>query len=166
MINITKKILLIGSPNCGKTTYIQTFITGNFIKDHIPTLNGTPYNIPFGTKRNVIFDIREYNILSENIYRQQWDGCIVMFDLSVRNDYLQAIETLIHLKNTIPRFKHIPIVIIGNKIDMPISMENLKVISDELEIGDVYFSMSIKNGYNIQKPYVYLSKVLFDSENV
>ena len=87
-----------------------------------------------------------------------------MFDLSVRGDCFHAIETLIHLKNTIPRFSRIPTVIIGNKIDMPISMENIKTISDDLEIGDVYFSMSIKNGYNIQKPYVYLSKVLFDHE--
>lgn len=38
-MNNIKKILLIGSPNCSKTTYMQRFVTGKFIKEHIFILN-------------------------------------------------------------------------------------------------------------------------------
>lgn len=122
-------------------------------------------NISFRTnKGEIIFNIKEYNTLCELIFIEKWDGCIIMFVFLAKGDCFQAMTNLIIIKNIIPRFNHIPIIILGNKIDLPSSIKNLQSLSNDLENGDIYFSMSAKSNYNFEKAYTYLIRVLFDAE--
>lgn len=139
----SKKIVLIGDGGVGKTTFIKQVINNAFEKRYLSTLG-----CEVSTYLNLsIWDINgqeKYGGLKDMYYNQASLG-VFFFDLTSKITYKNLQEWINNFKNINP---NVPIVIVGNKIDIE---ENIKVSQQDIDnlfnITNYVYCLSCKN-YN------------------
>jgi small GTP-binding protein len=127
IIQMAKKILLIGDPSVGKTSLVRKFVLDIFDDKYLTTLgtkvtNKTMIFSPEEINKKVelkllIWDVmgqKEYKLIQESAY-QGSSGAIIVADLSRK-------ETVDHLGNWVSDLFNIsgviPILFVGNKVDI------------------------------------------------
>ena len=172
LIEIKRKICLIGNGGVGKTSLIRKFVLDQFSDDYIATF-GTKI-----TKARIKFPKDEENII--DLYLMIWDvfgqksfkksqmksyvdakGAIIVCDITrseTVNDVISWYSDILSVT------KEIPIVILGNKYDLKdeaeFEEEDLKVIAEQL--NKPYMFTSAKTGENVEEAFREIGKQLID----
>ena len=174
IIQLAKKILLLGDPAVGKTSLIRKFVLDIFDDKYLSTLgtkvtNKTMILTPqeFDQKvelKMIIWDVmgqKEYKLIQESAYKGS-NGALIVCDLS-------RIETIKNLGNWVSDLFNIvgviPLTFIGNKVDL---VEKQTLDTKELEYLAMsyeapFFLASAKSGENVENTFETLGKILINS---
>lgn len=155
---------MIGLHNSGKTTLVNVLASGEFTEDTIPTVG---FNMRKITKGNV--SMKLWDIGGQPRFRSMWErycrsvNAIVFVIDSADSSKFEAAKT--ELKNLLdrPSLANIPVLVLGNKNDLPGALSVEEVI-DVLDLKSVTereiacYSISAKNQVNIDITLQWLTK--------
>jgi GTP-binding nuclear protein Ran len=158
------KLVLVGDGGTGKTTFVKRHLTGEFERKYVATLGVDVHPLPFYTNHGpVIFDVwdtagqEKFGGLRDGYYIQAKCG-IIMFDLTARVTY-KNVPTW-HRDLVRVTGESIPIVLVGNKMDMKDRKVKAKQITFHRKKNMAYYDISAKSNYNYEKPFLHLIRKL------
>lgn len=173
---IKRKILLLGDGAVGKTSLIRRFVVDKFSDDYITTIGTkvTKKDLRIeapGRVTDITFMI--WDVLGQKGYRnvqessfQGAKGALLVYDVT-RTDTLRSAR-----EYWVPRLidvtKPIPIVLVGNKVDLSkdrtAAREALDDASEDMEVHG--FLGSAKTGENVEAAFVSLAKAVIAEAEV
>ncbi len=162
------KIVLVGDYGVGKSTSIHRFVENKFKANYVPTLGVQVTKKSIEINGNNI-DLMIWDLAGQDRYkmvRQRFyintEGILMLYDIT-------RMSSLINIKKwhaEVSKFiKNIPIILIGNKMDL-IEKREVKTIDVKrfLEENDIKINLKIKTsakeGMNTEKAFVFLVKML------
>ncbi len=158
----TCQILLIGDSLVGKTCLIQRYVNGTFKDDYISTV-GLDYHTKLEIINNLNVSVKlwdtagqeRFKALTPSFFRNA-EGVVIAYDVTNSESFdnlkfwISSIKTNLFEKNIF-----IPIIIIGNKIDL----EDMREISKDVastfakENKFKYFETSAKTGEGVDEAF-------------
>jgi GTP-binding nuclear protein Ran len=156
-------LLLIGDGRVGKTTFVKRHLTGEFEKKYLATLGVEVHSLQFFTNRGPIkFNVwdtagqEKFGGLRDGYYIQG-HCAIIMFDVTSRITYKNASS----LHRDLTRVcENIPIALVGNKVDSKGRKVKGKQITFHRKKNLQYYDISVKDNFNIVKPFLWLARKL------
>ena len=156
------QILLIGDSLVGKTCLIQRYVNGTFKDDYITTV-GLDYHTKLEIINNLNVSVKlwdtagqeRFKALTASFFRNA-EGVVIAYDVTNSESFdnlkfwISSIKTNLFEKNIF-----IPIIIIGNKIDL----EDMREISKDVastfakENKFKYFETSAKTGEGVDEAF-------------
>jgi GTP-binding nuclear protein Ran len=159
----TFKLLLVGDGGVGKTTFVKRHLTGEFEKRYVATLGVEVHPLRFHTNRGaLVFNVwdtagqEKFGGLRDGYYIQG-NCAIIMFDVTSRPTYTNVGNW--H-RDLVRVCDDIPIVLVGNKVDVNDRKVKAKHITFHRKKNLQYYDISAKNNYNFEKPFLYLARKL------
>jgi len=168
------KICIIGDSSVGKTNVIFKFIEGQFSPLHVATI-GFDYKSKIITlptsKKKVKLQIwdtagqEKYMSMNKSLF-QRVQGIILMYDITNRETF----ERLQIWLNLIKQMTNeIPIILVGNKLDLEDSEEHGRIVeynegddfANENEID--FFEVSAVSGANIDNIFISIAEKVLNS---
>ncbi|XP_042240795.1 ras-related protein Rab-7L1-like isoform X2 [Homarus americanus] len=135
------KVIIIGDPTVGKTSFVQRYVQDSFRRDYKGTV-GVDFALKIlkwsesETIKLQLWDIagQERFTWMTRVYYKDAQGCIIMFDLTNRNSFLNTLKWKkdVDSKCTLDDGSPIPCMLLANKCDLP----HRQV--DQLEIEKLY----------------------------
>ena len=163
------KLVLCGDGGTGKTTFVKRHLTGEFEKKYIATLGAEVHPIVFCTSRgNIRFEVwdtagqERLAALRDGYYIGAHCG-IIMFDVCNRITYKNVINWYKQLTRVC---EGIPIVLVGNKVDVPDRKVKARQILFPRKHGIQYYDISAKSNYQFEKPFLWLLRKLLEDPNL
>jgi len=158
------ELTLVGLQNSGKTTLVNVVATGGFSEDMIPTVG---FNMRKVTRGKVT--IKLWDLGGQPRFRSMWErycrgvNAIVYVVDSADQDNIAVSKTELHELLNKPALEGIPVLVLGNKNDLPeaatvdelIEKLALKTFTDR-EV--CCYSISAKNSVNIDITIDWLTK--------
>merc|ERR1711934_1184856 len=150
------EITLVGLQNAGKSTLVNVIASGCYVEDMIPTVG---FNMRKVTKGKVT--IKMWDLGGQPRFRGMWErycsnvsAIVYVVDGADHKNVDISYEELHELLGK-PALKNIPLLVLGNKRDLPealpeeaiIERMHLKDITDR-EVG--FYTISAKNQDNIE----------------
>ena len=148
----TFKVVLIGSGGSGKTTLLNRLLTGEFNKQHLPTLGVEVHPLPFQTNYGPITlniwdtaGMEQYGGLRDGYFIKA-DGAISFADSTSPNSFKisEGIEQT--YSNVCP---YSPVIRVVNKVDIKGGI-----------IPRGYIPISARSNYNFDLPFLQLIRTL------
>jgi len=153
----------MGDGGVGKTTFVKRHKTGEFEKKYIATVGAEVHKLPFYTTVGPV-DFNLWDTAGQEKFGGLRDGyyigsnaAILMFDCTSRITY-KSIPSW-H-KDLIRVCENIPIVLVGNKVDVKDRKVKPKDITFHRRVNIQYYDVSAKSNYNFEKPFLYLIRKL------
>ena len=148
------KIGLVGSAGVGKTAFVRRHTTSEFESAQVDEFG--PICFPTTAGRiefNMVDDIRSV------------DGVIVMYDVTSKDTYTEAIK----IAATID--PNIPTIMCGNKVDASRdrkvkTREASKFFHTQPHNIDEWYEISVKSNYNYEKPLISLTRLIFKNDQI
>ena len=163
------KLVLVGDGGVGKTTFVKRHQTGEFEKKYIPTLGVQVSQLSFQTTRGeLLFNIwdtagqERFGGLREGYYLEA-QCAIIMFDVTSPTTYKNVPTWHRDLTRVCP---NIPIVLVGNKIDVRDRKVSAKRVTFHKKNNMRYFEISAKSNYHFELPFLSLARSLSDDPNL
>lgn len=163
------KLVLIGDGGVGKTTFVKRHLTGEFEKKYIATLGVEVHPMPFYTNHGqVLFNVwdtagqEKLGGLRDGYYIGGHCG-IIMFDVCARITYSNVPKWYKDLTRVC---ENIPIVLVGNKVDVKDRKVKAKQITFHRKKNLQYYDISAKSNYQFEKPFVWLLRRLVNDANL
>jgi GTP-binding nuclear protein Ran len=164
------KLILVGDGGVGKTTFVKRHLTGEFEKKYVATLGVEVHPLLFTTSLGEIqFNVwdtagqEKFGGLRDGYYIQG-QCAIIMFDVTSRITYKNVPNWHRDLTRVC---NNIPIVLVGNKVDIKERKVKAKNVSFHRKKNLPYYDISAKSNYHFEKPFVYLArKITGDAELV
>jgi len=163
------KLVLVGDGGVGKTTFVKRHLTGEFEKKYVATLGVEVHPVMFQTNRGKIqFNVwdtagqEKFGGLRDGYYIQG-ECAILMFDVTSRVTYKNVPNW--H-RDLVRVCENIPIVIVGNKVDIKDRKVKAKAITFHRKKNLQYYDISAKSNYNFEKPFLYLARKLIGDPNL
>ena len=157
------KLVLCGDGGIGKTTFVKRHLTGEFEKKYIATIGVEVHPMVFSTSRGKIcFDVwdtagqEKLSTLRDGYYIGA-DCAIIMFDVCNRITY-KNVDTW--YKSLTRVCEGIPIVLVGNKVDVAVRKVKTKQILFPRKHGIQYYDISAKSNYQFEKPFLWILRKL------
>ncbi len=157
------KLVLIGDGGVGKTTFVKRHLTGEFEKKYIATLGVEVHPMPFHTNKG-LFKFNVWDTAGQEKLGGLRDGyyiggqCgILMFDVCSRITYQNVPKWY---KDLVRVCENIPIVLVGNKVDVKDRKVKAKQITFHRKKNLQFFDISAKSNYQFEKPFVWLLRRL------
>merc|ERR1719329_1014093 len=157
------KLVLVGDGGVGKTTFVKRYLTGEFEKKYIATLGVEVHPMPFTTnKGTILFNVwdtagqEKLGGLRDGYYIGGHCG-IIMFDVCARITYANVPKWYKDLTRVC---ENIPIVLVGNKVDVKDRKVKAKQIIFHRKKSLQYYDISAKSNYQFEKPFVWLLRKL------
>jgi len=165
----TWKLLLVGDGGTGKTTFVKRHRTGEFEKKYIATQGVDVHPLSFHTNYGqIIFKVwdtagqEKFGGLRDGYYIQG-QCAMIMFDVTSRLTY----KNVPNWHRDIVRVcENIPIVILGNKVDIKDRKVKAKSITFHRKKNLQYYDISARSNYNFEKPFLYLAKKLVQDSHL
>ena len=175
------KLCIIGDSSVGKSNFLFKFIEGQFSPLHVATI-GFDYKSRIITLPNLkkkvklqIWDTagqEKYMSVNKNLF-QRVQGVILMYDITSRETF----ERLNIWLNIIKQMTNdIPIVLVGNKLDLEDNEDDGRIIEygegeDFAKENDFdFFEVSAKNGTNVEKAFISIAekilKIMQDERSI
>ncbi len=154
---------MCGDGGVGKTTFVKRHLTGEFEKKYIATLGVEVHPMEFCTTRGkirfMVWDTAGQEKLAglRDGYYIGADCGIMMFDITSRTTYKNVPKWY---KDIIRVVDNIPIVLVGNKVDVKERKVKAKQILFPRKHGIQYYDISAKSNYQFEKPFIWLLKKL------
>jgi small GTP-binding protein len=157
----TCKILLIGDSLVGKTCLISRYAIGVFNEDYISTVgfdSRQKEEIINNEKVLVkIFDTagqERFKSITAN-YLRNAEGVILVYDLTSTESFENLKFWIESIKNNLGNDEPIPIIIIGNKIDLEDAREINKSVAEKFAKDNnyKYFETSAKTGEGVDDAF-------------
>eukprot|EP01088_Endostelium_zonatum_P016518 TRINITY_DN449_c0_g1_i1.p1 TRINITY_DN449_c0_g1~~TRINITY_DN449_c0_g1_i1.p1 ORF type:complete len:223 (-),score=50.91 TRINITY_DN449_c0_g1_i1:131-799(-) len=165
----TFKLVLVGDGGVGKTTFVARHLTGEFRKKYIATLGVEVHPLEFTTNYGpIVFNCwdtagqERFGGLRDGYYIQG-QCAIIMFDLTARLTYRNVPEW--H-RDLVRVCDNIPIVLVGNKVDVKDRKVKAKMINFHRKKNLQYYDLSAKSNYNFEKPFLWLARRLSGKTNL
>lgn len=169
MINTdTYKIIVVGDICVGKTSLIRK-LTHNIFTQHYKSTIGVDFALKKIYTENCRINLQLWDIAGQErfgnmtrIYYSGSVGAIIVFDLTRHNtfDNITKWKTDIDTKVVLYNDKPIPVILLGNKLDIQseIFYTDKQMIDYCEENGYLaYFNISVKTGLNIKEAIDYLT---------
>ncbi len=166
------KLAILGDTTVGKTSICRVFFGYEFDIDQIATIGQVKFEkiVTMGENdkiKIIIWDTagqeRFHSIALSACKSAQ--GIIVCFDLTNVKTFKRIKVWLDEINNN---YNDVPIVLIGNKLDMPeqrkISKEEAEKLAKELNLE--YFETSAKEGTNIEKGVMFLVNKVYENSKI
>ena len=157
----TCKILLIGDSSVGKTCLISKYAIGVFNEDYISTIgfdSRQKEEIINNEKVLVkIFDTagqERFKSITAN-YLRNAEGVILVYDLTSTESFENLKFWIESIKNNLGNDEPIPIIIIGNKIDLEDARQINKSVAEKFAKDNnyKYFETSAKTGEGVDDAF-------------
>lgn len=165
----TFKCILLGDGGVGKTTYVKRHISGEFEKKYVPTLGVDVRPLKFNTNYGPIcFNVwdtagqEKFGGLRDGYYIQG-QCAILMFDVTNRTSYKNVQNW--H-RDLVRVCENIPIVLVGNKVDIKDRRVKAKNITFHRKKTLPYYDISAKSNYNFEKPFLWLARKLSGKQDL
>lgn len=153
----TFKVIFLGDAAVGKTSIVARHITSSFSENCMPSLGANitsrDYNFADQDITLLIWDIAAQEAFSR-VRQQYYNGAkavFLVYDVT-RPGTFEDILTWLDDFNKIIR-KKIPIVLIGNKIDLPAVVHAPSGERLAKDIGAEFIETSAKTGQNIEEVF-------------
>jgi len=163
------KLVLIGDGGVGKTTFVKRHLTGEYEKQYIATVGVDVHPLKFFTSRGaVVFNVwdtagqEKLSGLRDGYYIGGQCG-IIMFDVTSRITYKNVPKW--H-RDLVRVCENIPIVLVGNKVDVKDRKVKAKQITYHRRHNLQYFDVSAKSNYQFEKPFLWLARRLSGDPNL
>merc|ERR1712127_1153302 len=163
------KLVLVGDGGTGKTTFVKRHLTGEFEKKYIATLGVEVHPMPFYTSHGQIkFNVwdtagqEKLGGLRDGYYIGGNCG-IIMFDVCSRITYSNVPKWYKDLTRVC---EAIPIVLVGNKVDVRDRKVKAKQITFHRKKNLQYYDISAKSNYQFEKPFVWLLRRMVNDANL
>merc|ERR1711990_191487 len=159
----TFKLILVGDGGTGKTTFVKRHLTEEFEKKYLPTVGVSVHPLDFNTNCGPIrFDC--WDTAGQEKFGGLRDGyyihgqcAIIMFDVTSRTTY----KNVPNWHRDITRVcENIPIVLVGNKVDVKDRQVKAKNIQFHRKRNLQYYDLSARSNYNFEKPFLWLARRL------
>lgn len=169
------KLVLVGDESVGKTTLFKRYKTGEFEQRYVASSCVEYNHMKFHTSEGkVCFNV--VNIpgkggisgLSDEYYKGG-DCAIVMFGKTSEESFENVKVWVSTLNTMVPG---IPIIIVGNKVDIKDNRVSYKKISTMLKCLrhtyniEKYYDYSCKSNYNLEKPFLALVRNLMGDDEI
>uniref|UniRef100_A0A8D9A3C5 Ras-related protein Rab n=1 Tax=Cacopsylla melanoneura TaxID=428564 RepID=A0A8D9A3C5_9HEMI len=122
------KVIVIGDPTVGKTSFVQRYVQNTFKKDYKGTV-GVDFALKIVQWRDhqkiklQLWDIagQERFTWMTRVYYKDAHGCIIMFDLTNQNSFKNTLKWKkdVDSKCTLSDGSPIPCMLLANKCDLP-----------------------------------------------
>lgn len=156
-------MVLVGDGGVGKTTLVKRHLTGEFEKKYIPTLGVEVHPLKFFTNCGCIcFNVwdtagqEKMGGLRDGYYIQG-ECAIIMFDVTSRITYKNVPEWY---KDIVRVCENIPIVLVGNKVDVKDRQVKARQIQFHRKRNLQYYDLSARSNFNFEKPFLWLARRL------
>jgi len=163
------KLVLVGDGGVGKTTLVKRHLTGEFEKKYIPTLGVEVHPLKFCTNCGVIcFNVwdtagqEKMGGLRDGYYIQG-ECAIIMFDVTSRITYKSVPEWY---KDIVRVCENIPIVLVGNKVDVKDRQVKARNIQFHRKRNLQYYDLSARSNFNFEKPFLWLARRLCNNKDL
>merc|ERR1711871_347144 len=163
------KCLLVGDGGVGKTTFVKRHVTGEFEKKYVATIGVEVHPLPFDTGRGrICFNVwdtagqEKFGGLRDGYYIQG-QCAIIMFDVTGRITYKNV---PVWYRDLVRVCDQIPIVLVGNKVDVKDRKVTVKTITFHRKRNLPYYDVSAKSNYNFEKPFLWLSRKITGDPNL
>ena len=163
------KLVLCGDGGTGKTTFVKRHLTGEFEKRYIATLGVEVHPMVFFTSRGKI-RFQVWDTAGQEKLASLRDGyyigancAIIMFDVCSRVTYKNVPKWYKDLTRVC---EGIPIVLVGNKVDVADRKVKARQILFPRKHGIQYYDISAKSNYQFEKPFLWLLKKLSGDPNL
>ena len=151
------KLVLCGDGGTGKTTFVKRHLTGEFEKRYIATLGVEVHPMVFCTSRGKIC-FQVWDTAGQEKLACLRDGyyigahcAIIMFDVCSRVTYKNVNKWYKELTRVC---ENIPIVLVGNKVDVADRKVKARQILFPRKHGIQYYDISAKSNYQFEKPFL------------
>ena len=163
------KLILCGDGGTGKTTFVKRHLTGEFEKKYIATIGVEVHPMDFYTSRGKI-RFMVWDTAGQEKLASLRDGyyigakcAIIMFDVCSRITYKNVPKWY---KDVTRVCENIPIVLVGNKVDVADRKVKARQILFPRKHGIQYYDVSAKSNYQFEKPFLWLLKRLTGDPNL
>lgn len=164
----TFKLVVVGDGGTGKTTFVRRHTTGEFERRYITTIGVNVSPLDFYTNRGkirfIVWDTAGQEKLGglRDGYYIGAHAAILFFDVTSQMTYKNVAKWHKDLQRVC---ENIPMVLVGNKVDVKDRKVKPKQIVFHRKKNMQYYEISAKSNYNIEKPFLYLMRKLTgDSE--
>ena len=157
------KVILVGDGGVGKTTFVKRHLTGEFERRYIATVGAEVHPLQFHTNYGSIilslWDTAGQEKLSmlRDAYYIGGHAAILMFDVTSRITYKNIPKWY---KDIIRVCDPIPIVLVGNKVDVKDRKVKARNIIFHRKKGIQYYDISAKSNYQFEKPFIFILRRL------
>jgi len=165
----TFKLILVGEGGVGKTTFVKRHLTGEFEKKYVATLGVEVHPLSFHTNFGpVVFNVwdtagqEKFGGLRDGYYIQG-QCAIIMFDVTSRITYKRVADWY---RDLVRVCENIPIVLVGNKVDVKDRKVKAKAITFHRKKNLQYYDISAKSNYNFEKPFLFLARKLLNKPDL
>ena len=151
------QILFIGNAGVGKTSLISRYANGIFKEEYLSTIGFESCSkeeiIKNKNVRVILWDTagqERYKALTTNYFKNA-EGVALVYDVTKYESFENLKDWIQSIKNNLGDDNNIPIIIIGNKIDMEGIRETKKEDAEKFskENGYQYFETSCKTGEGV-----------------
>merc|ERR1712164_144988 len=163
------KCLLVGDGGVGKTTFVKRHVTGEFEKKYVATIGVEVHPLPFDTGRGrICYNVwdtagqEKFGGLRDGYYIQG-QCAIIMFDVTGRITYKNV---PVWYRDLMRVCENIPIVLVGNKVDVKERKVKVKQINFHRKKNLNYYDISAKSNFNYEKPFLSLAKKLVGDQHL
>ncbi|KAM4052781.1 GTPase KRas-like [Anomaloglossus baeobatrachus] len=137
------KIAVVGAVGVGKSALTIQFISSHFIEEYLPTIEDLYQKQCVIDHEVCVLEIldtagAEEFIAMRDQYMQNGEGFLCVFDINDRKSYEEAIRyinQIHHIKNS----QDVPMVLVGNKCDLPLCKVDKELVLVLVEHEDVPF---------------------------
>merc|ERR1712219_47621 len=144
-------------------------LTGEFEKKYVATLGVEVHPLVFHTNRGQIrFNVwdtagqEKFGGLRDGYYIQG-QCAIIMFDVTGRITYKNV---PVWFRDLMRVCEAIPIVLVGNKVDVKERKVKVKQINFHRKKNLGYYDISAKSNFNFEKPFLWLARKLVGDPNL
>ena len=164
------QLIMIGESSVGKTCLIRRYTNNLFNINHLETA-GIEFNSKEEKINNKIIKVKIWDTagqeifhsLTKNFYRKA-DGIIIVFDITNRESFDRVHDWVKSVYDNTDTYKEIPILLVGNKIDLEMNRQISKdegiKLSEYFEIP--YFEASAKTSIGVRE---FMLKIILDVDN-
>ncbi|KAK6177567.1 hypothetical protein SNE40_015642 [Patella caerulea] len=172
MAELLFKVIIIGDPTVGKTSFVQRYVNNSYRKDYKMTIGGNLLLVDFALKvikwsdnRNIklqLWDIagQERFTSMTRVYYKDAHACVIMFDLTQRSTFQSAVKWKKDLdtKCSLLDGSPVPCLLLANKADLAHREVEQSEIEDMCKEQDFlgWTETSVKDGLMVEESMRFL----------
>ncbi|XP_050412691.1 ras-related protein Rab-7L1 [Patella vulgata] len=167
MAELLFKVIIIGDPTVGKTSFVQRYVNNSYRKDYKMTI-GVDFAlkvIKWSDNRNIklqLWDIagQERFTSMTRVYYKDAHACVIMFDLTQRSTFQSAVKWKKDLdtKCSLLDGSPVPCLLLANKADLAHREVEQSEIEDMCKEQDFlgWTETSVKDGLMVEESMRFL----------